>query len=69
MEFVHDQMLDGRAFCILMGLAARREAQLHAYTRSGKLTDNGLIESFNGRLCDEFLNVNEFVTMQDAREK
>jgi transposase InsO family protein len=35
----------------------------------GKPTDNGLIESFNGRLRDEFLNVNEFVTMYDAREK
>ena len=29
------------------------------YTRPGKPTDNGLIESFNGRLRDEFLNVNE----------
>jgi putative transposase len=27
------------------------------------------VESFNGRLRDEFLNVNEFVTMEDAREK
>lgn len=26
-------------------------------------------ESFNGRLRDEFLNVNEFFTMQDARAK
>jgi putative transposase len=32
------------------------------YTRPGKPTDNGLIESFNGRLRDEFLNVNEFIT-------
>jgi putative transposase len=32
-------------------------------------TDNGLIESFNGRLRDEFLNVNEFITMHDVREK
>lgn len=39
------------------------------YTRPGKPTDNGLIESFNGRLRDEFLNVNEFITMQDVREK
>lgn len=39
------------------------------YTRPGKPTDNGLIESFNGRLRDEFLNVNEFVTLHDAREK
>lgn len=39
------------------------------YTRPGKPTDNGLIESFNGRLRDELLNVNEFMTMHDAREK
>ena len=32
-------------------------------------TDNGLIESFNGRLRDEFLNLNEFVTMDDLRVK
>lgn len=48
--------------------AWRRGVKLN-YTRSGKPTDNGLIESFNGRLRDEFLNVNEFTTMQDAREK
>lgn len=39
------------------------------YTRPGKPTDNGLIESFNGRLRDEFLNVHEFVTLYDLREK
>jgi transposase InsO family protein len=27
------------------------------FTRPGKPTDNGHIESFNGRLRDEFLNV------------
>lgn len=122
MDFVHDQMLDGRAFRILTvidqwsresvsleanfrltgrcvgqaldaaavtrGLpqsitvdngteftskaldewAYRRGVKLD-YTRPGKPTDNGLIESFNGRLRDEFLNVHEFITMRDAREK
>ncbi len=48
--------------------AYRRGIKLD-YTRPGKPTDNGLIESFNGRLRDEFLNVNEFVTLHDAREK
>ena len=48
--------------------AYRRGVKLD-YTRPGKPTDNGLIESFNGRLRDEFLNVHEFVTMHDAREK
>jgi putative transposase len=48
--------------------AYRRGIKLD-YTRPGKPTDNGLIESFNGRLRDEFLNVQEFVTLHDAREK
>jgi putative transposase len=37
------------------------------FTRPGKLTDNGLSESLNGRLRDECLNVNEFQTMADAK--
>ncbi|SUA78818.1 Transposase and inactivated derivatives, IS30 family [Pandoraea pnomenusa] len=122
MDFVHDQMLDGRRFRILtvidqwsresvcleanfrqtgraVGQALDRSALLRGwpesitvdngteftsralddwayrrgvkldYTRPGKPTDNGLIESFNGRLRDEFLNVHEFVTLYDLREK
>jgi putative transposase len=122
MDFVHDQMLDGRAFRILtvidqwsresvcleanfrltgrcVGQALDRTALCRGwpkaitvdngteftsralddwayrrgvkldYTRPGKPTDNGLIESFNGRLRDEFLNANEFVTLHDAQEK
>jgi putative transposase len=122
MDFMHDQMLDGRKFRILTVIdqwsresvsleanyrltgrcvgqaldqvarqrgwpkaitvdngteftskalddwAHRRGVKLD-YTRPGKPTDNGLIESFNGRLRDECLNVNEFITMQDVREK
>ena len=122
MDFVHDQMLDGRKFRILAVIdqwsrecvslepgfrltgrcvghaldqaaiargmpraitvdngteftskaldewAYRRGVKLD-YTRPGKPTDNGLIESFNGRLRDEFLNTHEFVTMQDVRER
>jgi len=45
---------------------AWREAQLHT---TWKPSDNELIESFNDRLRDEFLNVTEFITMLDAREK
>ncbi len=48
--------------------AYRRGVKLD-YTRPGKPTDNGLIESFNGRLRDECLNVYEFITMHDMREK
>ena len=47
---------------------ARRRGVKLDYTRPGKPTDNGLTESFNGRLRDEFLNVHEFITMQDAQE-
>jgi putative transposase len=37
------------------------------FIRPGKPTENGFIESFNGRLRDECLNVNEFATLDDAR--
>jgi putative transposase len=39
------------------------------FTRPGKPMDNGHIESFNGRLRDECLNVNQFLTIEDARAK
>jgi putative transposase len=39
------------------------------FIRPGKPTENGHIESFNGRLRDECLNVNQFTTLDDAREK
>jgi len=35
--------------------------------RPGKPTENGFIESFNGRLSDECLNVNEFATIEEVR--
>ncbi len=38
-----------------------------AFTRPGKPTDNGLCESFNGRLRDECLNLHEFKTMEEAK--
>ena len=39
------------------------------FTRPGKPMDNGHIESFNGRLRDECLNVNQFLSIDDARAK
>ena len=42
--------------------------QLH-FTRPGKPTDNGLCESFNGRQRDECLNVNEFASLEQARQR
>jgi putative transposase len=35
----------------------------------GKPVENGFIESFNGRLRDECLNVEVFFTLDDARKK
>ena len=39
------------------------------FSRPGKPTDNALVESFNGSLRDECLNVNWFLSMEDARQK
>jgi len=46
--------------------AWRRGVKLD-FTRPGKPTDNGHIESFNGRFRDECLNVNQFYTLEHAR--
>ena len=43
--------------------AWQRGVQLD-FIRPGKPVDNGLIESFNGRLRDECLNVTEFTSMR-----
>lgn len=37
------------------------------FTRLGKPTDNGHIESFNGKFRDECLNQNVFLPLRDAR--
>jgi putative transposase len=39
------------------------------FSRPGKPMDNAMIESFNGTFRDEGLNVNWFLSMEDAREK
>jgi putative transposase len=39
------------------------------FSRPGKPTDNAYIESFNGSFRDECLNVNWFLSMDDARSK
>jgi len=39
------------------------------FTRPGKPTDNGFIESFNGRLRDECPNVHQFLSLADAQAK
>ena len=45
----------------LEDLAYRRGVQLD-FIRPGTPVDNGFIVSFNGRLRDEYLNVNQFVS-------
>lgn len=40
-----------------------------AFSRPGKPTDNPFIESFNGSFRDECLNVNWFLSLDDASEK
>ena len=53
------------------GHALNEWAQKHgvglAHSRPGKPTDNGFVESFNGRLRDECLNQNIFVSLAEAR--
>jgi putative transposase len=39
------------------------------FSRSGKPTDNALIESFNGSFRDECLNANWFLSIDDALKK
>ena len=39
------------------------------FSRPGKPTDNAFIESFNGSLRDECLNVNWFLSLEDAQQK
>lgn len=39
------------------------------FSRPGKPTDNALVESFNGSLRDECLNVHWFLSQEDAQEK
>lgn len=39
------------------------------FIRPGKPVESGYIESFNGQLRDECLNVNLFLAPEDARQK
>ena len=39
------------------------------FSRPGKPTDNAMIESFNGRLRQECLSQNWFLSLQEARKK
>lgn len=53
---------------VLEAWAMSNEVQL-CFIRPGRPVENGFIESFNGRLRDECLNVEWFSSLDDAREK
>lgn len=61
---------NGSEFCsrALEAWAMSQEVQL-CFIRPGRPVENGFIESFNGRLRDEFLNVEWFTSLDDARQK
>ena len=61
---------NGSAFAsrVMDAWAYRHGIQLD-FIRPGKPVENGCIESFNGRLRDEWLNVDVFFTLEDVREK
>ncbi len=46
-----------------------RAAVFHPAGSAGGAVENGFIESFNGRLRDECLNVEWFSSLEDARQK
>ena len=48
--------------------AYRRGVKLD-FIRPGKATENGHVESFNGRIRDESLNVEQFWSIEDAKQK
>jgi putative transposase len=48
--------------------AYQRGVQLD-FIRPGKHMENAFIESFNGRLRDEYLNVHQFTSIDDAKAK
>lgn len=52
----------------LIRRAYERKIELE-FSRPGKPTDNAFIESFNGSLRDECLNVNWFLSLEDAQQK
>ncbi len=70
MDFVHDALTvdHGTEFTsrALEDWAWRRGVKLD-FIRPGKPTENSYIESFNGRLRDECLNVHQFISLAHAQ--
>ena len=80
MDFVSDITATGRRFrifalidevtrdCIALNAWAYEKHIEHVFIEPGKPMQNGFIESFNGKLRDECLNLNWFHNLQEARE-
>jgi putative transposase len=63
-------MYYGSEFTIrILDLWAYHNGVTIEFSRPGKPTDNGHIESFNGSLRDEHLNAHWFSSLADARDK
>jgi Integrase core domain len=69
LDFVSDQVTDGRRFRILaiVGDCTRECLALVADIAPGKPAQNAFVESFNGRLRDELLNETLFSSLSRAR--
>ena len=48
---------------------AIKQGVQRVFIRPGRPEENGFIESFNGRFPDEFLNVEWFASLEEARHK
>lgn len=55
--------------CMALDRWAYKNAVKLKFSRPGKPTDNPYIESFNGRLRDEFLNTHWFMSLDHARKE
>jgi hypothetical protein len=60
---------NGSEFCSRALEACSMTNQVQCFIRPGRPVETGFIESFNGRLRDECLNVEWFSTLEDARQK
>jgi len=77
MDFVADQLVDGRRIRVLTIVDNFTRESLGLYvnkvkldfSRPGKPTDNAFIESFNGKFRAECLNENRLLSLTDARDK